>query len=411
MTSVALLRQVLDYANRPDPYPLYAELRRTPVVRDEAGPYLVSTYWAVKGLLHDPRISSDARNLTPEAAEATGQEQDPNLPPSFLRLDPPEHDRLRRLAMRPFGPPHTPRRVFEMHGELAGIVTGLIDGLRGRDAIDLVDDVSYPFPVTVICRILGVPREDETHFHEWADTIAAGLDPVGTPEERAAKMQDVQQARRDLAMYLAGLIEERRRSPRDDMLSALATEHGPDGQMSPVEMITTSVLLLIAGHETTVNLITNGMLTLLRHPDVLQRLRTDPALAVPLVEELLRFEPPVQMLPQRTTLAEIEVAGTVIPKGASVYLMVASGNRDPQRFTDPDRFVPDRPDNQHLGFGHGLHSCFGAPLARLEAQLALTELVRRLDAPQLVEDPPPYRQNAVLRGPRHLPLTIGGIRD
>ncbi len=153
------------------------------------------------------------------------------------------------------------------------------------------------------------------------------------------------------------------------------------------------------------------MLTLLRNPDVLQRLRAEPDLAAPLVEELLRFEPPVQMLPQRTTLADIDIAGTIIPKGASVYLMLASGSRDPQRFTDADRFIPDRADNQHLGFGHGLHACFGAPLARLEAQLALTALVCRLDAPRLVEDPPPYRPNAVLRGPRHLPIAIGGIKD
>ncbi|KJK59187.1 cytochrome P450 [Saccharothrix sp. ST-888] len=410
MTSVALLHQITDFANRADPYPLYAELRKTPVVQDEAGPYLVSTYWEIHSLLHDPRISSDARNLSPQAAKATGQDQDPELPPNFLRLDPPEHDRLRRLAMRPFGPPHTPRRVYDMHGELAGIVSGLIDAFRDRRTIDLVDDFSYPFPVTVICRLLGVPREDETRFHTWADTIAAGLDPVGTDEEREAQKQAVRQARAGLAAYLAGLIEERRRSPRDDMLSAMATDHGPDGQLTPVEMVTTSSLLLIAGHETTVNLITNGMLTLLRNPDVLQRLRDDPGLAVPLVEELLRFEPPVQLLPQRNALADIDIAGTTIPKGASVYLVLASGNRDPQRFLDPDRFIPDRPDNQHLGFGSGIHNCFGAPLARLEAQLALTELVRRLDNPRLVEDPPPYRQNAVLRGPRHLGIAFDGLK-
>ncbi|MFJ2189810.1 cytochrome P450 [Kitasatospora sp. NPDC087861] len=412
MTSVALLRQITDYANRADPYPLYAELRKTPVVRDETGVYLVSTYWEIHHLLHDPRVSSDVRNLSPEVAGAVGQVEDPNLPPSFLRLDPPEHDRLRRLAMRPFGPPHTPRRVYEMRGELGEIVSGLIDGFRDRGQIDLVDDFSYPFPVTVICRLLGVPHEDESRFHGWADTIASGLDPGhGTEEEREAKQQAIRQARVDLAGYLAGLIEERRRSPRDDMLSALATGHGPDGQMSPVDMVITSTLLLIAGHETTVNLITNGMLTLLRNPDVLQRLREDPDLVVPLVEELLRFEPPVQFIPHRTPLSDIEVAGTIIPKGAPLYLMLASGSRDPQRFLDADRFIPDRPDNQHLGFGSGLHNCFGAPLARLEAQIALTELTRRLDNLRLVEDPPPYRQNAVLRGPRHLAVAFDGLKQ
>ncbi|MFJ2865785.1 cytochrome P450 [Kitasatospora sp. NPDC087314] len=412
MTSVALLRQITDYANRADPYPLYAELRKTPVVQDETGVYLVSTYWEIRHLLHDPRVSSDVRNLSPEAAGAVGQAEDPNLPPSFLRLDPPEHDRLRRLAMRPFGPPHTPRRVYEMRGELGEIVSGLIDGFRDRGQIDLVDDFSYPFPVTVICRLLGVPREDESRFHGWADTIAGGLDPGhGTEEEREAKQQEVRQARADLAVYLAGLIDERRRSPRDDMLSALATGHGPDGQMSPVDMVITSTLLLIAGHETTVNLITNGMLTLLRNPDVLQRLREDPDLVVPMVEELLRFEPPVQFIPHRTPLSDIEVAGTIIPKGAPLFLMLASGSRDPQRFLDADRFIPDRTDNQHLGFGSGLHNCFGAPLARLEAQIALTELTRRLDNLRLVEDPPPYRQNAVLRGPRHLAVAFDGLKQ
>lgn len=211
-------------------------------------------------------------------------------------------------------------------------------------------------------------------------------------------------------MYLAGLIEERRKNPGEDMLSQLATADGPDGAMTTMEVLSTSALLLIAGHETTVNLITNGMLTLLRHPDVLARLREDAGLAVPIVEELLRYEPPVQLLPQRTTLADIEVAGVTIPEGASLWLILASGNRDPQRFENPDRFDPDRRDIQHLGLGSGIHSCFGAPLARLEAQLALSELARRLENPRLLEDPPPYRQNAVLRGPRHLHVACDGIR-
>ena len=214
----------------------------------------------------------------------------------------------------------------------------------------------------------------------------------------------------ELGMYLAGLIEERRKNPGEDMLSQLATADGPDGSMTTMEALSTAALLLIAGHETTVNLITNGMLTLLRHPEVLARLREDPALSVPVVEELLRFEPPVQLIPHRTTLADIEVAGVPIPKGASLWLILASGNQDPKRFPDPDRFDPDREDIQHLGLGSGIHSCFGAPLARQEAQLALSELARRLENPRLLQDPPPYRQNAVLRGPRHLPIACDGIR-
>ncbi|MFI9036820.1 cytochrome P450 [Streptomyces sp. NPDC053726] len=409
MTQDTLLRQITDYSSRADPYPLYAELRKTPVLQEGDELFVVSTYWEIKSLLHDPRISSDARNLSPSAAGTLLQEEEASsLPPAFLRLDPPEHDRLRRMTMRPFGPPETPRRVHNMHGELARIVSDLIDGFGDRNQIDLVDDFSYPFPVTVICWLLGIPHEDEALFHSWADTIAAGLDP--DPDQDPGERRRVTlQARTELGKYLSGLIDERSGAPGDDMLSALVTQHGADGQMTRMEVLSTAALLLIAGHETTVNLITNGMLTLLRNPDVLERLRNDPGLALPIVEELLRFEPPVQLLPQRTTLADIDICGVTIPKGASVWLVLASGNRDPQRFPDPDRFDPDRKDNQHLGFGSGIHNCFGAPLARLEAQLALTELARRLNSPRLVEDPPPYRQNAVLRGPRHLNIAFDGF--
>ncbi|MYU14688.1 cytochrome P450 [Streptomyces sp. SID8361] len=411
MTSVALLDQILDHANRADPYPLYAELRGTPVVRDASGPYLVSTYWEIRSLLHDPRVSSDVRNLAPEARTIPSTD-DPELPPSFIRIDPPDHDRVRRLIMRTYGPPHTPRRVYDLRGEIGGIVSALIDGFQGRDRIDLVEDFSYPFPVTVICRLLGVPQEDEQRFHGWADTVATAIEPpVGTPEEQQAHWRAVREARRRLATYLSGLIDQRRRAPREDMISALTMDRGADeSPMSLPEMLSNLTLLLIAGHETTVNLITNGMLTLLRHPDALKQLREDPDLIFPLVEELLRFEPPVQLLPERTTLDDIEIAGTTIPKGASLWLVPASGNRDPQRFPEPDRFIPDRPDNQHFGFGSGIHNCIGSPLARLEAQTALTELVRRLHNPRLVEDPPPYRRNAVLRGPQHLSIAYDGLR-
>jgi cytochrome P450 len=406
----AILRQIIDYAHRANPYPLYEELRKTPVYHDADGPYVLSKYYDIQSLLHDPRISSDARNLKVTAGDPLADtEEETALPPSFLRLDPPEHDRLRRMTNRPFGPPHSPRRVYEMHGELEDIVSGLIDGIDATERIDLVDQFSYPFPVTVICRLLGVPREDEARFHTWADIIAASLDPDpdADPNERSKVSHN---ARTELGMYLAGLIEERRKNPGDDMLSELATAQGPDGAMTTMEVLSTAALLLIAGHETTVNLITNGMLTLLRNPDVLKRLREDPKLSVPIVEELLRFEPPVQLVPQRSTLADIEVRGVTIPKGASLWLVLAAGNRDPDRFPHPERFDPDREDIQHLGFGSGIHGCFGAPLARLEAQLALSQLASRLENPRLLEDPPPYRNNAVLRGPRHLPIACDDIR-
>ncbi|MEV5959915.1 cytochrome P450 [Streptomyces sp. NPDC051987] len=409
MPQTSLLRQITDFANRADPYPLYEELRKTPVLHEEEdGPYLISAYHDIEALLHDPRISSDAANLAVLGEDELSGPEATGLPPSFIRLDPPEHDRLRRIANSSFGPPHRPHRIDDMRGQLEEIVTGLIDGLGDAREFDLVDQVAYPFPVTVICRLLGVPREDEPRFRAWVDPIVAGLDPdhrTAPDSERAA-----QEARLELGMYLNGLVEQRAREPREDMLSDLVHRHGPDGAMTTMEVLSTSVLLLIAGHETTVNLITNGMLTLLRYPEILERLRNDPGLSVRIVEELLRYEPPVHLLPQRTCITDIEVHGVTIPKGSRIYLMLAAGNRDPHRFTDPDRFDPDRQDIQHLGFGSGIHSCFGAPLARLEAQIALSELARRLDGPRLVADPPPYRPNAVLRGPRHLDIAIDGIK-
>ncbi|MFF7140276.1 MULTISPECIES: cytochrome P450 [Streptomyces] len=410
MTHASLLRRITDYSSRADPYPLYEELRRTPVLHEEdGGPYAISSYWDILSLLHDPRISSDAGNLAAAGSDELGEAEETGLPPSFIRLDPPEHDRLRRIANRPFGPPHSPHRIDAMRDDLTEIVSGLIDGFGDAKRIDLVDRFAYPFPVTVICRLLGVPREDQPRFRAWVDPVVAGLDPDpgGHDEER---LRAAQEARVQLGMYLAGLVEQRRKEPREDMLSRLATDRGPDGLMTTMEVLTTAVLLLIAGHETTVNLITNGMLTLLRHPEFLRALREDPGLSVGIVEELLRYEPPVQFIPRRTCIADIELRGVTIPKGSRIWLVLAAGNRDPERFTDPDRFDPYRRDIQHLGFGSGIHICFGAPLARLETQIALAELAGRLDNPRLVDDPPPYRQNAVLRGPRHLSVAFDSVR-
>jgi cytochrome P450 len=205
------------------------------------------------------------------------------------------------------------------------------------------------------------------------------------------------------------LVETHRQSPGDDLLSAMDSDDGPEGRMPAEQLVGTGLLLLIAGHETTVNLIANGALTLLRHPEALRRLRNDPDLVIPMVEELLRYEPPVHFVPFRTALDNIDIAGTTIPKGAGITLVLAAGNRDPGRFPDPDLFIPDRKNNGHLGFGGGIHLCFGAPLARLEAQIALTEFALRLQNPRLVTDPPPYRPSPFLRGPRHLAADIDGV--
>jgi cytochrome P450 len=406
MTQDLLFRQILDYSNRANPYPLYRQLRQTPVARLDDGAYVVSTYREIVSLFHDPRISSDPRHRGQPGQDSHTPDGGQRVSPSFIRADPPQHDRLRRQAMRPFGPPHSAERIDAMRANLFHIVDDLIDQLRGRTQIDIVDDFAYPFPVTVICELLGVPREDEVRFRGWAEAIITALDPTLDRDQEQSRAQ----ADAEMSRYLTELIEEHRRQPGDDLLSALATDDGPDGRMSPEQQVRTAKLLLIAGHETTVNLITNGMLTLLRHPDVLERLRRDPELVIPLTEELLRYEPPVHLLPERTAIDDIPIGGTTIAKGSQVILVLAAGSRDPDRFPEPDRFDPDREDNQHLGFASGIHYCFGAPLARLEEQIALSELAGRLENPRLVADPPPYRQNAALRGPRHLLVEVDGVR-
>ncbi|MEU7060724.1 cytochrome P450 [Streptomyces sp. NPDC046197] len=397
MTPGTISAQITDYANRADPYPLYAELRKTPVRREDDGTYLVSTYYEVRSLAGDPRLSNDTSNRPPDHARPGQPAPEGGLPPSFIFTDPPEHDRLRNTVNRPFGPPHSPRFLDGLREELANVVTELLDAFDGKEQVDIVQDFSYPLPVTAICKVLGVPREDEARFHVWADALASGVDPGADGQEKA------QRARQDLGAYLSDLIETKRRRPGPGILSALA----PD--MTPADLEATAVLLLVAGHETTVNAITNTTLTLLRHPDVLQHFQKDPDLAIPLIEEVLRYEPPVQFVPWTTALADIDIADTTIPKGSPVWLMLAAANRDPKRFKDPDRFDPDRKDNEHLGFYTGIHYCFGAPLARMELHLAVPELFRRVKFSRLLEDPPPYRPNAVLRGPRHLPVAIEGL--
>jgi cytochrome P450 len=292
-----------------------------------------------------------------------------------------------------------------MRGEIAGITEDLMKGFEAGRQIDIVDDFAYPLPVTVICRLLGVPREDEPLFREWSDAIVAAADV--RPEDQASAERDRagDQARSEMGQYLVNLAEQRRGNPGDDMLSAFVNEPDPAVRLTHEELAETGVLLLIAGHETTVNLITNGVLTLLRHREYLDHLHEEPDLLPRAIEELLRYEPPVHMR-ERIPRADLDVAGTTLPEGASVILALASGNRDPKRFQEPDRFDPTRPDNEHLGFGSGIHLCYGAPLARIEAQAALSALIPRLGTARLVEDPPPYRQNAMLRGPRHLAVEL-----
>ncbi|MGH6858282.1 MAG: cytochrome P450 [Methylocella sp.] len=412
MPDTTIFAQVLDRANRADPYPLYARLRETPVVRADDGTYIVSTHAEIRRLLHDPRLSSDDRpkhtyartgNLVRDFIINPVKGRIVDRHRSLIFRDPPDHGILRRLIMVQF----TPERVRAINGRVEAIVEVLIGKMRGREEIDLVGDFAYRLPVTVICELLGIPPGDEAKFQSWSTTLIGVLDP-----NQLAREEDILKRTADwdaLADYLSALIKAKRKRPEDDVLSGLATYKDKKlGRMGKYDLLATAVVLLVAGHETTVNLIANGMLTLLRHREWLERLRLDPALAPRIVEELLRFEPPVQFR-TRKSLARIDIAGTAIPKGAPLVLLFASGNRDPKRFPHPDRFDPERVDNPHFGFGGGPHYCLGALLARLEAETALVALAKRLVDPRLLADPPPYRPGASVRGPEQLMLGIGGI--
>ena len=402
-----LFEQILKPANRPNPYPLYSQLRATPVSKQEDGTYVVSTYREIVALLHDPRISSDERKSIRGPGELAKKTESGERHQPFIFLDPPDHDRLRRLVMRQF----TPERVAGMHDRVTQLVNRLLDAQRDRGQLDIVDDFAHPLPVDVVSEMLGVPPEDRPRFEAWVPVLVRRLEPAHVVSE--AEVERAAQAATEMREYLVGLIAERRARPADDLISGLATmatSHDPALQMNDQDLLATVFLLLGAGYETTVNLIANSMLTLLRYPDALARLRRDPNSVIRTIEEVLRFDPPVHFR-IRTTLTDINIAGVTIPKGATVVLLFASGSRDPARFVEPDHFNPNRADNQHLGFGGGIHYCVGAPLARLETLVALSTLTRRLVAPCLVIDPPPYRENASLRGPRHLMVTFDHIDD
>ncbi|MFD6996000.1 cytochrome P450 [Streptomyces mirabilis] len=415
-------QQALRYANRANPYPFYEELRRTPVARQPDGTYVVSTYQEVVALLHDPRVSSDVRKLpVPVAAPAEGSaEAEPiteaviSLEPNIITQDPPEHDRDRRMMTPPFvGPPRSPHLISDLEPEIRRIVDGLLDNMQGKTRFDAVDEFAYPLPVTVICKVLGVPLEDEPRFHSWIETALDALDfgPEAASEEMQSRLAGGRRAVKEFGQFAAELLDRYAQQPGPGMLSAMVNEDGPEGGMPKGVLVSNALLLIFAGHETTVNLIAHSVLTLLRHPDALEKLRRRPELIVPGVEELLRFESSVQFWHTRSAVEDIDIAGTTIPKGAPIFLAYGSANRDPKRFANPDELDLERRDNQHLGFSQGIHFCFGAPLARLEVQVAVGEFVRRVENPRLVEDPPPYRHNQIFRGPRHLLVDIDGIRD
>jgi fatty acid omega-hydroxylase len=419
MTPETAFAEAMKFENRANPYPFFDELRKTPVVRVDNGLYVVSGHRELLTLLHDPRLSSDIRNSPLAAAAASASPPPPDgleaygKDPSMIASDPPDHDRMRRMAMRHFGPPHSPDLIPSMEAKCLSIVNDLLDKAKGKTRIDVVDDYAYPLPVAVICKILGIPLADEPKFHAWIADMMEGADlgPDAATEEQKRRQVKGRESGIELKQYLIDLIEGFAKEPGDGLISKLVHDDGPDGRMTPSEIANNSSLLLIAGHDSTVNLIAHCILTCLRHPETIDLLRRQPELVPGAIEEVLRLQSSVQYFPTRSALADIEIAGTVIPKGAPVFLLYGAANRDPKQFPDPNAFDPTRKNNQHLGWGGGVHVCFGGPLARLEVNTAFEAFLRRVENPRLVVDPPPYRRSSIFRGPRHVLVDVDGIRD
>jgi cytochrome P450 len=416
--------EAMKYENRANPYPFFDELRKTPVVRVADNTYVVTGYRELLTLANDPHISSDisqspiSAKPTAHAAPDAGAEhlQAYGREPSLIVSDPPKHDKARRQVMRHFAPPHSPDVIPKMETDIQQLCNELLDKAKakGGNTIDIVDDYAYPVPVAVICKILGVPLKDEPTFHGWIFDFMAGADmgPDAATEEGQVRLQKGKESTAALTQYMADLIQGFLKEPGDNVLSKLVNDtDGPDGPMTPKEAAANALLLLIAGHDSTVNTIAHCVLTLLRHPESLVLLREKPELIPKAIEEVLRLQSAVQFFPSRSATADIEIGGTVIPKGSAVHLLYGAANRDPRRFPDPEKFDIQRPDNQHVGWGRGVHSCVGGPLARLEVNLAVENFLRRVENPRLVVDPPPYRVNQIFRGPLHLEVEFDRIKD
>ena len=384
-----------------DPYPVYAALReKDPVHRSRLmNAWMFARHADVDAILRDQRnFGSDPRKGTLTAR------QQAMLPPpeelTMVLLDPPDHRRLRALVNKAF----TPRSVEALEPRIRSTMAGLLDGIDDPGGFDLIEAVAKPLPVIVIAEMLGVPHEDRARFAVWSAQRARLLEPTVSHRERAA----AQVASAEFDAFFRGIIDERRTAPADDILSALVQAEDEGERLSERETLNMLRLLLIAGNETTTNLIGNGMLALLRNPDQLRRLREDPGLIPSAMEELLRFDSPVQATFRRV-LADCEVNGFTVRKRDNLALLIGSANRDPDVFEEPDRLDVGRGDTTHLSFGRGIHHCLGAPLARLEGRIAFEMLLERFPRIELPGTHPRFRKSIVLRGLESFPLRCATV--
>ena len=378
---------------RQDPYPFYDLLRQyAPIFFwDRWQMYFLSRYDDCVALLRDNRLGHGTFQVAraPETQQALVAMQKDWL----LFKNPPDHTRLRGLVHKVF----TPRMVEQLRGMVERITNELLDKVQAQGHMDVIADLAYPLPVTVIAEMLGIPPADHLAFHALSNDLARSLDLT----EETAVYDRASQAAETFRAYLAQLADERRQRPQDDLLSALVAVEEAGERLNTNELYATCAFLFVAGHETTINLIGNGTLALLQHPDQLALLRNDPTLAGTAVEELLRYDSPVQMT-SRMVLEDFEYNGRFFHRGDSIAFLLGSANHDPDRFEQPQQLNLQRQKNQHLSFGSGIHYCLGAPLARLEGQIAITTLLERMPNLALAGIEPEHGGNYLLRGLKHL---------
>lgn len=395
---------VTDATFKANPFPFYARLRAEAPVFPVTLPskqraWLVTRYDDVLEVLKDERFAKDRHNaMTREQLKKA-----PWMPPMFkslerglLGLDGPDHTRLRALVHKAF----TPRLIEQMRDQMQVLANELLDQAERKGGMDLIADFALPLPLTMIGRILGVPAEDNPRFHRWTKAVVS----AGTNRNLFVLVPSIM----GFIGYLKKLIKERRARPQDDLITALVQAKESNDQLSEDEIVTMVFLLLSAGHETTVNLIGSGALALLEHPDQLAKLRGEPTLIRTAVEELLRFVCPVEMATERYTREAVTIAGTTIPRGELVLAVIGSANRDAAYFDEPDSLDVAREKNKHLAFGHGAHYCVGAPLARLEGQIAINTLLQRMPNLRLSVAPEQlrWRGGFILRGLEALPVAF-----
>ena len=401
------LAQFPDYTNPDfiaDPYPYYAQLRCDNPVYWSASrhAWFLTRYADVEAVARDRRISS---NRVPAIMGQLTAEQRAAFAPLaravsawMLFVDPPDHTRLRALVNHAF----TPRMIAGLRSQIQNTIDALLDAVMPQGTMEVIRDFALPLPATIIATMLGVPSEDHEQFKQWSDDIVGTFAGIGDP---GARFQRAQDSLFDLADYLRPIVARLRREPQDNLLSALVVAEEAGDRLTEEELFANCVLLLLAGHETTTNLIGNGLLALLRAPSQYALLREDPRLMASAVEELLRYDSPTQNF-SRLALEDLDVAGTKIRRGDRIFLCYGAANRDPEQFEHPEQLDVRRPANRHLSFSHGLHYCLGAALARLEGQLAFRSIVDRMPeivlAPKAVE----WSMSMSLRGLKALHVTF-----